>query len=114
MRTLILLGLILGVSACSSTPPLGNTQAQLMQYCETDQIIKKSNDKTVSSETTLTCSDSPVKKLIPPKMGLGSNCREHWYSVNINGNQVERNGYACLFKGKDYESSRWYIVDSPY
>ncbi len=114
MRTLILLGLILGVSACSSTPPLGNTQAQLMQYCETNQIIKKSNDKTVSSETTLTCSDSPVKKLIPPKMGLGSNCREHWYSVNINGNQVERKGYACLFKGKDYESSRWYIVDSPY
>ena len=114
MRTLILLGLILGVSACSSTPPLGNTQSQLMQYCETDQIIKKSNDKTVSSKTTLTCSDSPVKKLIPPKMGLGSNCREHWYSVNINGNQVERKGYACLFKGKDYESSRWYIVDSPY
>ena len=111
MRSILLLGLILGVSACSTTPPLGQTQ---MQYCETDQIIKKSNDKTVSSETTLTCSDSPVKKLIPPKMGLGTNCKEHWYSVNINGNMVERKGYACLFKGKDYESSRWYIVDSPY
>ena len=111
MRILLLLGLILGVSACSTTPPLGKTQ---MQYCETDQIIKKSNDKTVSSETTLTCSDSPVKKLIPPKMGLGSNFREHWYSVNINGKMVERKGNACLFKGKDYESSRWYIVDSPY
>ena len=47
-------------------------------------------------------------------MGLGTNCREHWYSVNINGKMVERKGYACLFKGKDYESSRWYIVDSPY
>ena len=101
------------MSACSSTGQVA-TKSHIPQYCQTDETIQIKDGKTVSSNTIVQCSDNVVKKMLPPKMGLAESCREHWYEVNINGQMVERKGYACLVKGNSYETSRWYIVDSPY
>jgi len=47
-------------------------------------------------------------------MGVADHCKEYYYDVVLNGKIVERRGFACLMKGKDYESSRWYIIADPY
>ena len=46
-------------------------------------------------------------------MGVADHCKEYYYDVVLNGKIVERRGFACLMKGKDYESSRWYIIADP-
>jgi hypothetical protein len=112
MKYVLLLSVIL-MSACSSTGQVA-TKSHIPQYCQTDETIQIKDGKTVSSNTIVQCSDNVVKKMLPPKMGLAESCREHWYEVNINGQMVERKGYACLVKGNSYETSRWYIVNSPY
>lgn len=112
MKYLLLLLSVVLISACSSTGQ--NLKSELPQYCQTDETIHLKDGNTVSSNTTVKCSDDPVKKMLPPKMGLAEMCKEHWYEVNINGRMVERKGYACLVKGNSYETSRWYIVNSPY
>ena len=38
-------------------------------------------------------------------MGVADHCKEYYYDVVLNGKIVERRGFACLMKGKDYESS---------
>jgi len=56
MRTLVLLALsVTFLGACSSTPKI--ELADQSQYCYTDQKIVNKDNKQVSSETTLTCSD---------------------------------------------------------
>ena len=45
-------------------------------------------------------------------MGIAKECLEHWYSVNINGRMVQRKVPAQSMQGKDYETSKWYIVNS--
>ena len=112
MKYVLLLSVIL-MSACSSTGQVA-TKSHIPQYCQTDETIQIKDGETVSSNTIVQCSDNVVKKMLPPKMGLAESCKEHWYEVNINGQMVERKGYACLVKGNSYETSRWYIVDSPY
>ena len=109
---LYIIGLMILCTACSATNKLSLEESG-HQYCETDKTIIDKNGSTDSTQITK-CSDDPVKKLLPPKMGMGTQCQEHWYTILINGKQVQRKGYACLFKGKDYESSKWYIVTSPF
>jgi len=100
------------VSACSSTKKLTLEEAG-HQYCENDKVIVEKNGKLESVQVTK-CTDNAVKKLLPPKMGVGKQCRSFIYTSRLNDRNVERIGYACLMKGKDYETSRWYIVQSPY
>ena len=112
-KLLYTIGLMMVMTACSATGNKLTLEESGHQYCDTDKTIIEKNGSTDSTQITK-CSDDPVKKLLPPKMGMGTQCQEHWYTILINGKQVERKGYACLFKGKDYESSKWYIVTSPY
>ncbi len=114
MRSLLYtLTLVLICTGCASTETKLTLEESGHQYCDTNKTIVDNNGVVNSTQTT-ECSDNPVKKLLPPKMGMAKECREHWYSVNINGRMVERKGYACLFQGKDYETSKWYIVTSPF
>ena len=56
MRNLVLLALtVTFLGACSSTPKV--QLADQSQYCYTDQKIVNKDNKQISSETTLTCSD---------------------------------------------------------
>jgi hypothetical protein len=100
------------VNACSSTKHLTLEEAG-HQYCETEKVMVEKNGKLEAVQVTK-CTDNPVKKLLPPKMGVGKECRSFLYNSKLGDRRVERVGYACLMKGKDYETSRWYIVQSPY
>ena len=107
------LALMVVCTGCSATGNKLTLEESGHQYCDTNKTIIEKNGEVNSTQTT-ECSDDPVKKLLPPKMGIAKECREHWYSVNINGKKVQRKGYACLMQGKDYETSKWYIVTSPF
>ena len=108
-----IIALMMVATGCSATGNKLTLEENGHQYCDTNKTIIEKNGVVDSTQIT-ECSDDPVKKLLPPKMGIAKECREHWYSVNINGRMVERKGYACLMQGKDYETSKWYIVTSPF
>ena len=114
MKSLLyIVALMVVCTGCSDTGNKLTLEENGHQYCDTEKTIIDNNGTTNSKQITK-CSDDPVKKLLPPKMGMGKQCREHWYSVLIGGKRVERKGYACLMQGKDYETSKWYIVTSPF
>ena len=110
---LYIIALMMVATGCSATGNKLTLEENGHQYCDTNKTIIEKNGVVDSTQIT-ECSDDHVKKLLPPKMGIAKECREHWYSVNINGRMVERKGYACLMQGKDYETSKWYIVTSPF
>ena len=111
-KTLLIISACLVMSACANNKKL-TLQESGHQYCTTNKIMVTENG--VLKEIKVTeCNDDVVKKLMPPKMGLGQNCHEHWYTIRLNGQMVDKKGYACQFKGKDYEHTKWYIVKSPF
>ena len=71
MKALIIVGLVL-VTGCSSAPKTSKLVAD--QYCYTSQTIETKDNKTVSSQTRLQCSDDPVEKYVPAKLGLAKDC----------------------------------------
>ena len=111
-KTLLIIGACVLVSACAGKQKLTLQEAG-HQYCTTTKTMVE-QDGVLKEIKVTECNDDNVKKLMPPKMGLGSQCQEHWYYINLGGRQVKRKGYACLSKGDSYETSRWYIVKSPY
>ena len=111
-KTLLIISACLVMSACANNKKL-TLQESGHQYCTTNKIMVTENG--VLKEIKVTeCNDDAVKKLMPPKMGLGKECREHWYKIRLNGRMVDKRGFACLFKGDSYETSKWYIVKSPF
>jgi len=111
-KLLLISSVCILVNACSSTKHLTLEEAG-HSYCENEKVIVEQNGVIDSAQITK-CTDNPVKKLLPPKMGVGKDCRSFSFISQLGGRNVERIGYACLMKGKDYETSRWYIVQSPY
>ncbi len=86
---LVLVALVL-LSACSSSkvdykPP----------YCYTDQTIKTTDGKAVSSETTLECSDRPGQQVAIQRAGIDNGCEEFWYTEIRNGQAVPVRGVRC-------------------
>ena len=86
---LVIMALVL-LSACSSKqvdykPP----------YCYTDQKIQTQNGDTVSSETTLECSDRPGQQTAIQRAGIDKGCEEFWYTETRNGQSVPVRGVRC-------------------
>ena len=111
-KTLLIISTCVLMSACANNTKL-TLQESGHQYCTTDKIMVE-EDGVLKEIKVTKCNDDVVKKLLPPKMDLGKNCQEHWYKINLGGRMVDKKGYACLFKGDSYETSKWYIVKSPY
>ena len=111
-KTLLIIGTCVLMSACANNKKL-TLEESGHQYCTTNK--KMITEDGVLKEIKITeCSDDNVKKLMPPKMGLGKQCREYWYKIRLSGQMVNKKGYACLFAGDNYETSKWYIVKSPF
>jgi|TARA_B100001013_G_scaffold307636_1_gene211247 hypothetical protein len=112
VRTILVISVLLLVSACGSTKKLTLQEAG-HQYCTTQKIMVTENG--VLEEVKITeCNDDYVKNLLPPKMGLGEQCREYWYTIILNNRPVKKRGFACQMRGDSYETTKWYIVKSPY
>ena len=112
VKTTLVISVLLLVSACGSTKKL-TLQDAGHQYCTTEKVMVEQDGKIEAIQVTK-CNDDEVKKLLPPKMGLGKNCREFWYDTVLDGAYKKRRGFACQFKGDTYETTKWYIVQSPY
>lgn len=82
------------LSGCSSTPKV---QAKKPQYCYTDQKIKTTNGDTVSSETTVECSDDPAKHVVSARVGVANQCGYH-NVLDRNGNVVDQELTCMVFK----------------
>lgn len=93
MRYAILgLGLVVLIG-CSSAPK----QSRLVsnQYCHTSQTIVSENKETVNSQTVVKCTDDPIERYAPAKMGLAKDCIETYLPVNRGGRLVQEKIYAC-------------------
>jgi uncharacterized protein YceK len=78
---------------CSSVPQ--STKIGSNQYCHTSQTVQTVNKESVSSTTTVKCSDDPVEQFAPVKMGLAKDCTESYIPVNIGGKMVREKLYVC-------------------
>lgn len=90
-RSLLLVAAV-ALTGCSSAQKV---VAEKPQYCYTSQTIKSQNKETVSSETTVECTDDRAKQLSTVRMGMASNCGTFSYWMNLGGKNVQRQGISC-------------------
>ena len=90
MKLVIAIATTLAVSACSSAPP-----RQTSQFCNTSKTLEVVDGKSVSSKTTVKCSDDFVERHIPARVGVDQNCRETINEFVLKGQLVQRRGIAC-------------------
>jgi hypothetical protein len=104
-RTLIvvLIGLVVLVllPGCSSAPKSSRLVAD--QYCYTSQTIETEDQSRVSSKTTVKCSDDPIEKYVPAKMGLAKDCYESHIPLNRNGRLIHEKIYVCQKLNGSYD-----------
>lgn len=109
MRSYLLpvVALAILVTGCSSAPK----QSRLVsnQYCHTSQTIETEDKTTVSSRTQVKCSDDPLDRYVPARMGLAKDCYEFVVPINRNGRLVQERGYACQKLDGTYD-----VVDAAY
>ena len=67
----LLLACLMSLVGCSSSPKV---QAQLPQYCHTNQTIVKQNGEKVESMTVVECTDDQFKRLTAVRMGMAGHC----------------------------------------
>jgi hypothetical protein len=81
------------MTGCSSAPK----QSKLVnnQYCYTSQTIQSKDKETVTSTTTVKCSDDPVEQYVPAKMGIAKECGEVYVPMNLGGRLVREKVIAC-------------------
>ena len=92
LRVIVLAGVAFLVG-CSSAPK----QSRLIsdQYCHTSQTIVTENGEKVNSQTLVKCTDDPIERYAPVKMGLSKDCIETYLPVNRGGRLVQEKIYAC-------------------
>jgi uncharacterized protein YceK len=81
------------LSGCSSVPQ--STKIGSNQYCYTSQTVQTVNKESVTSTTTVKCSDDPVEQYVPAKMGIAKDCAETTIPMNIGGRLVREKMYVC-------------------
>jgi hypothetical protein len=89
------------VTACASYE-----QNHTAPYCYTDQTITQTNKETVSSTTTLQCTDRPGQQTAIQRAGIDSGCEEFWYPELRGSTRVLTRGVRC-----EKLDGSWEIVD---
>lgn len=87
MKIAILLTAGLILTGCASSPPRLVTN----QYCNTYQTVETKNGEKVDANTTIKCSDDPIEKYAPLKMGIAKDC----YATSVNTNRGREKFYVC-------------------
>lgn len=65
------------------------------QFCHTNQVIETQDRQNVSSRSTIKCSDDPIEKYVPARMGIAKDCYEQHIPMNKNGNLIHEKIYVC-------------------
>jgi hypothetical protein len=98
---------LISLGGCSSTttPTLDTAQ-----YCYTDEKIEvNNNNKIVSSNTVVECSDKPKVRHFVKDAGIARKCRPYQTVANIRGTQKNVQGFLCQFP-----DGTWQAVDGRY
>jgi hypothetical protein len=90
MKRFIVIAVVLLLTACSSAPP-----RPASQFCNTSKTVEVVDGKSVSSKTTVKCSDDFVERHIPARVGVDQNCKETINEFVLKGQLVQRRGIAC-------------------
>ena len=75
VRTVVMLGAVLAISACSShnqKPVMAQFQPQ---YCHTDSEYTLKNGNKANSRVDVTCTDNPKNKHFLAYSGMAKTCR---------------------------------------
>ena len=94
------------LGGCSSTQTVA--EQPIGQYCYTDETISNNNG-TVSSNTTVECSDKPKVNHVTRSAGVAQQCREYVHTIQVRGVNKNVKGFLCKFPG-----GRWEPVNSVY
>lgn len=98
--TAITVALAVVLTGCSSAP-VKTTQRP---YCYTSQEIKTKDRETVSSETTVSCNDDPIKQTNMARAGIAKNCGYYRQWERRNGKEIERQYISCQKPDGTWES----------
>lgn len=91
MKLLFLVVVAASLVGCSSPK---KSKLVSDQYCHTSQTIEK-EDSNVSSKTVIKCTDDPIERYVPKKMGISKDCQPINIPINLNGRLVYERIYAC-------------------
>ena len=95
----------LGGCSATTTPTLDTAQ-----YCYTDEKFEvNNNNKIVSSNTVVECSDKPKVRHFVKDAGIARKCRPYQTVANIRGTQKNVQGFLCQFP-----DGTWQAVDGRY
>jgi len=109
VRTVVMLGAVLAISACSS-----HNQKPVMaqfepQYCHTNSKYTLKDGNKANSRVDVNCTDNPKDKHFLAYSGMAKDCREHYYEIFLNGKMQRQRGFVC----QKLDGS-WEIVNHPY
>lgn len=62
------IGIVL--AGCASSP----TRLPRDQFCYTSQVIETEDKQTVNSRVRVQCTDDPVERYVPAKLGIAKDC----------------------------------------
>ena len=108
VKSVVLMGAVLAVTACSShnqKPVMAQFQPQ---YCYQTTTIE-TNNNTVNSKGLTECTDNPKNKHFLAYSGMAKDCREHYYEIFLNGKMQRQRGFVC----QKLDGS-WEIVNHPF
>ena len=91
MRYFIILSLLV-LAGCSSPSP---SRLVPDQYCFTSKTVETNSESSVSSKTTVKCSDDPIEHYAPARMGLSKDCFISHIPVSRGGHLVQEKVYVC-------------------
>jgi hypothetical protein len=92
IKAALLVAVAMVVAGCTSSRQVADLRPQ---YCYTNQTIDVENGTNVSSKTRVECNDDRTKQLFQARSGIASDCMEFYYAIPLNGQMVQRRGYAC-------------------
>lgn len=93
MKLAVILSAVLILGGCASKPRTSRLASD--QYCFTNQTIDVADGTKVSSQTQIKCTDDPIEKYVPVRMGIAKDCSRHYISMNLNGRLVKEEIIAC-------------------
>lgn len=91
MKYLAILPVLVLVGCASPQPP----KLVPDQYCFTSQTVESTDQDSVSSKTTVRCSDDPIEHYAPARMGLSRDCFVSYIPVSRRGHTAQEKVYVC-------------------
>jgi hypothetical protein len=99
MKLLFLVVVAASLVGCSSPK---KSKLVSDQYCHTSQTIEK-EDSNISSKTVIKCTDDPVERYVPAKIGIAKDCYTAHIPMLRNGRSIYEKIIVCQKLNGSYD-----------